>query len=207
MTRKTLKIDRPFYAVVGAGDLAIELARTAASDVQARFAKVELEPKALRDQARTVVAARVDELADSAIKAQAGFEERVAELRVDAKALPSKVETYVNEAVAEFNETYGDLAARGQDLVNRIRRQQSTRDAQAAAQNTVANAKTAKTQTAKSASASTDTAKKAAGTTKSAAKKTGATAKRNTKATSTSAKKTVSASTKAATDAAAKVGD
>ena len=39
-----VKIDatRPLYAVVGAGDLAVELARTAANDVTSRFAKVEL---------------------------------------------------------------------------------------------------------------------------------------------------------------------
>ena len=45
----------PFYAAVGAGDLAVSFARTAAADVQARFAKVELEPKVLRDQAVTLV--------------------------------------------------------------------------------------------------------------------------------------------------------
>ena len=117
-----LKIDatRPFYAVVGAGDLAVEAARTYALDaqvrlaeVQTRLAKADIEPKALRDQARTIVISRVDELAE------------------EAKELPTKVELYVNEAVAELNETYGDLAARGRDLVARVRRQQSTRDAQA----------------------------------------------------------------------------
>lgn len=187
----TLKIDatRPFYAVVGAGDLAVEHARTYATDVQARFAKVELEPKVLRDQARTIVVARVDELTK------------------DAKEAQAKVESFTNDTVAELNETYGDLAARGKDLVNRIRKQQATQDAKAAGKTTVAKAKTAKTQTAKSAKASASTAEQAANTTTSAAKKTGSTAKRNIKATSTSAKKTASATTKAATDAAEKVGD
>ena len=67
------KIDatRPFYAVVGAGDLAVELARSTATDVQTRFAKVELEPKSLRDQAVTIVATRTEELTKDA-KSRAG---------------------------------------------------------------------------------------------------------------------------------------
>ena len=78
-----VKIDatRPLYAVVGAGDLAVELARTAANDVTSRFAKVELQPKALRDQARTVVSTRIDVLAEDAKGAQAKVESRLAEPR------------------------------------------------------------------------------------------------------------------------------
>jgi len=198
----TLKIDatRPFYAFVGAGDLAVELARSYATDMQARFAKVELQPNTLRRQARSMVVARVDELAEDAKEAQARLEARVADLQADAKALPSTVETYVNDAVAELNETYGELAVRGRDLMNRVRKQQATQDAKAAAQTTVAKAKTTKTQTGKAAKSSSSTAKKAA-------KKTSATAKRNTKATTTSAKRTASSSAKAASSAAAKVGD
>jgi cobalamin biosynthesis Mg chelatase CobN len=197
-----LKIDatRPLYAVVGAGDLAVELARTAANDVQARFSKVELEPKALRDQARTVVVARVDVLTEDAKKAQAKLES-------SAKALPGVVESYLNETVAEVNETYGDLAARGRDLVSRIRKQQATQDAKAATKTTVAKAKTAKTQTTKSAKSTASTAKKSAATTKSAAAKTASTAKTNAKSTTTAAKKAAEATTEAATDAAEKVGD
>lgn len=191
----TLKIDatRSFYAVVGAGDLAVEHARFYATDVQTRFAKVELEPKALRDQALTVVVTRVDELTKDAKQAQAKLEARVADLQADAKALPAKVESFTNETVAELTETYGDLATRGKDLVNRIRKQQATKDAKAAGKTTVAKAKTAKTQTTKAAKASV--------------KKTASTAKTATKATSTSAKKTASATTEAVTDAAEKIGD
>ena len=197
----TRKIDptRPLFAVVGAGDLAVELARGYATDVQARFANVEVEPKVLRDQARTLVAGRVDELAKEAKVAQTRIEARVAVLQADAKAFPARVESFKNETVAELNDTYGDLAARGKDLLNRIRKQQATKDAAAAGRTTVAKAKTTKTQTTKSAKAS-------AGTAKQAAKKTGSTAKRNTKATSTSAKKAASATTQAAGDASEKIG-
>lgn len=179
-TNKQFKIDatRPFYAYVGAVDLAVEFARGAATDVQARINKVELEPKALRHQARTVVASGVDEVSDA----------------------------------------YGDLTARGKNLVTRVRRQQATQDAKAAAETTKAKAKTAKTQTSNSADTTTETAKKSASNaakstktaakqTKTAAKQTGDTAKRNAKATSTSAKKTASATTRATADAASKVGD
>lgn len=197
----TLKNDvtRPFYAVVGAGDLAVEYARTYATDVQARLSKVDLEPKTLRDQALTVVTTRVEELTKDAKAAQAKLESAVAELQADAKTLPAKVESFTNETVAELTETYGDLAVRGKDLVTRIRNQQSTRDAKAAAKTAVAKAKAAKTQTAKSVKAST-------GTAKTAAEKTAATAKSSAKAT-TAAKKTASATDDAVTDAAAKIGD
>lgn len=195
----TLKIDatRPFFAVVGAGDLAVEharsYARTYATDVSTRFAKVELEPKALRDQALTVVVSRVDELTKDAKKAQAKLETRVADLQSDAKALPGKVESFTNETVAELTGAYGDLATRGKDLVKRIRKQQATKDTKADAKATVSKAKAAKTQTAKTA--------------KPAVKKTAATAKSATTATSTSATKTASSATEAVTDAAAKIGN
>lgn len=197
----TRKIDptRPFYAVVGAGDLAVEFARGYAADVQARFESVELEPKALRDQARTLVVGRVDDLTKEAKEAQTRIEAKMADLQADAKALPARVESFTSETVAELNDTYGDLAVRGKDLLNRIRKQQATQDAAAAGRTTVAKAKTTKTQTTKSAKAS-------AGNTKQAARKTGSTAKRNTKATGTSAKKTAAATTRAASDASEKVG-
>ena len=204
-----LKIDatRPLFAIVGAGDFAVEVARTYAADVQTRFKKVELQPKALRDQALTLVVTRVDALSKDARDAQSRFETRVAAFQTEALTLPDRVEAYVNETVEELSDTYGDLAARGKTLLTRIRRQQATQDAQAAAGTTVAKAKTTRTQTTKSAKKTTSTAKRAAGTTGKAAKKTGATAKRNVKATNTSATKTASAAAKATTDAAEKVGD
>ncbi len=188
-TQFKIEASRPLHAVVGAGDLAVKRARTAAADVQARFARIELEPKALREQARTRVAARVEEL------------------NKDAKALPDKVEAYVNQAGAELTETmaemnkrYDELALRGRTLVDRIRRQESTQETKAAAANTVARAKTGRTQTAR-------TAKAAAGATGAAAKSTAATAKRTTKATTNAARKTGAAATEATTEAAKKVGD
>lgn len=198
---------RPLFAIVGAGDFAVEVARSYAADVQTRFKKVELQPKSLRDQALTLVVTGVDSLSKDAREAQARFETRVAAFQTEALALPERVEAYVNETVEELVEGYGDLAARGKTLLTRIRRQQASQEAQAAAENTVAQAKTARTQTTKSAKKTAGTAKRAAGSTRQGASKTGATAKRNTKATKTSARKTASATARAAGDAAEKVGD
>jgi len=221
MTRK-IDATRPFYAVVGAGDLAVEFARNATADVQARFSKVDLEPKALRDQARTLVTARIDELTEDAKEARTSAEKAAKDAREAAekaakdareaaekraKGARTQVEAYVNEAVAEVTETYGDLATRGRDLVARIRRQQATQDAKAATKSVTTKAKTAKTQTKKSAEGTASTAKAASKSTSQSAKKTAGTAKRNAKSTTTSAKKAASASTKAAGDAADKVGD
>jgi Mg-chelatase subunit ChlI len=211
MTAKKIDATRPLYAVVGVTDLAVEIARNYTADVQARFAdvqtrvsKIELEPKALRDQARTLVVSGIDELNEDVKGACTTVESRAKEAR-------TQVEAYVNEAVAEVTETYGDLAVRGRKLVERIRRQQATQDAQAATKTTVAKAKTAKTQTTKSAKSSASATKSAAKTTTkratASAKKTAGTAKSNAKATTTSAKKAAEATAQAATDAAEKVGD
>jgi heparin binding hemagglutinin HbhA len=202
---------RPLHAVVGATDLVVKHARNYGADVQARLAdvqsrvsRIELEPKALRDQARTLVISGIDGVNGEVKDARASVESRAKEAR-------TQVEGYVNGAVAEATETYGDLAARGRKLLERVRNQQTTHDAQAAAQTTVAKAKTARTQTTKSAKATTSTAKTAAKSTarktSQSAKKTAGTAKSNAKATSTSAQKTAATTANAAGDAAEKVGD
>ena len=202
------KIDatRPFYAVVGATDLAVELARTTATDVQSRFAKVELEPKALRDQAVTIVSARTEELTKDAKSAQARVEALLAELQAEVKALPAKAQARVNELVAElgeavsdFNETYAELAARGKGLVTRIRKQEATQQTKAAAKTTATKARTTGTQAKKSAAKTTKAAS-------STAKKSSAPAKRSAKATGTAAKKTASSAAQATADAADKTG-
>ncbi len=144
-TTRNFKLDatRPLYAAVGAGDLAVSYARTAATDVQARVAKVELEPKALRDQAVTLVSTRVEELQADAKKAQAALEARITELQSDAKALPNKLEKLVNDYVAELNKTvdelnkgYAELAGRGHDFVTKVRKQEATQQTKAAAKST-----------------------------------------------------------------------
>ncbi len=199
---------KPLYAGVGATDLAVERVRGFVTEAQKRTQKrvadaqksvrnVELEPKALRDQAVTRVNAGVDALAKDAKARRAAIEKRVA----DAQA----------EAVASVTGTYDDLVNRGESLVTRIRRQESTKATTTAARKTTTKAKTTRTQATKAtkstAQQTAQTAKKSAGTAKKTAAKKSAPVKSSAKATATSAQATASNAAQAAGDAATKVGD
>jgi hypothetical protein len=180
---------RQFYAGVGVTDRAVEALRGNVTGAQQRLADVQkslTRPTVLRDQAITVVSARVDELSKDAKARRAAIEKRVAALQDEA------------------TDAYGDLVKRGETLVGRIRRQKSTQDTKRAASTTSAKAKTTKTQGTK---ATRTTARKTANTAKSTARKTSSRPKSSAKATATAAKKTASNATAAAADAAAKVGD
>ncbi|WP_310962249.1 hypothetical protein [Nocardioides terrisoli] len=125
---------KPFFAVAGATELAVDVARGYATEaqktyqkrvdaVQARVSKVEYrDAKALQGQAREVVTARVEELSKEAREAQARFEARIAELRDEAKGFPARVQAQVDEAVADLTETYADLAKRGEKFVAALRK-------------------------------------------------------------------------------------
>src|SRR3546814_1856353 len=145
---------RPFYATVGATDLAVEAARLYVADAQARVngvqkkvAAFDYEPKRLNKQAQSLVSSRVDtltkeakdaqarletklaELQDEAKKAQAKFEAQIVELQDEAKALPAKAQARVTEALAEANETYTDLVKRGEKAVAKLRKVELAVDA------------------------------------------------------------------------------
>ena len=169
----------PFYAIAGAGDLAVEKFRAVSEDVTARFAKLDQQT-----------------LQTELSKRQAEFtklvEKRFEAIVADAKTTPAKRRELPKTAQAGFTtvlgqaeETYEDLAGRGKDLVERIRHQKATEDLIASAKTTVSKAKATRT----------------------TAKKTADTATRNVKATTTSARKTAKTAAKAATAAADKVGD
>ena len=227
---------RPLYAAAGVTDLAVEIARGYVTEAQVkvtdaqkkasqRVSSVDLEPKALQTKAVSLMNARVDELSKEAKARQERVEKAYAELQGQAKALPAKIEAYLNGTIADLNGTYVGLAARGETLVTRILGQQATQDAKAAANTTVAKAKSTKTSAGKAASATTTSAKgtattaknsaaKAASDTKSRAKGTATTAKKaakapqsNAKATGTAATTTAAKATEATTAAAQKIGD
>ncbi len=216
---KTLELPpvaaKPLYAGVGVTDLAVEYVREYVADVQKKLVgyqkdvqktvtEFDFEPKALRAQAVTVVNARVDAISKDAKARRAAIEARITELQAEAQALPTKVQSAVNENVSTLTDTvtdtYGDLAKRGEALVTRIRKQESTKATKSSAKTTSAKAKTTKTQATK---ATKSTAKKATTT----AKKSSAPARSSAKATTTAAKKTVANAAQATTDAAEKVGD
>lgn len=236
MAKATLP--KPVLAYVGVTDLAVEIVRDLVTETQTRIAGVQKtagDPKALADRATTVVNSRVDALAKDAKARREAVEARVAELQAEAKAYPGKVQKLVDDSVDTATDTYADLVKRGESLVGRVRRQESTKATVASAKTTKAKAKTTVTQAKKAVDAETTATKKTVtarktaakkSTSKTAATKTAATktaakkaparkapAKKTTtaqssaKATVTAAQKTAASATQAVTDAAEKVGD
>jgi uncharacterized protein YoxC len=206
---------RPLYAGVGVTDLVVGAVRDYVADVQKRLDEVQktvtsldVQPQVLRDQAAKVVSTSVETLNKDAQARRRVIEQRVAELQSEVQTLPTRLQKLVDEQVTTAGDTYAGLVKRGESLVGRIRRQQSTQDAASSATTTVTKAKTTRTQAAKTASSSATTVKKAA---KKTAKSTATKAKKSparssAKATRTSAAKTASSAAKAATTAAGKVG-
>ena len=218
-------VTRSLYAGVGVTDLAVEFVREYVADVQKRAGEVQKtvasgDPTALATEAQKRaqlatkrVAERVETLnktvADDAQARRAAVERRVAELQAEAKALPTRVQKFIDAQLGTAGDTYGELVNRGESLVDRILRQQSTQDAEKAAETTVAKAKTTKTQATKAASTATKSAQKSV---KKSVKKSAATARKSpakssAKATATSAKKAAESTAAAVVDAAEKVGD
>jgi heparin binding hemagglutinin HbhA len=152
----------PFYALAGAGDLAVEKFRAVSDDVTARFAK--LDQKALQTEFT---------------KAQSEFTKRFEAIVADAKTAPAKLRELPATAQAGFTtvlgqaeETYEDLAGRGKDLVERIRSQKATEDLVTQAKTTVSKAKATRTTAKKTA----DTATRNVKATATSARKTAKTA-------------------------------
>jgi Mg-chelatase subunit ChlI len=201
------EVTRPLYAYVGVTDRAVEAVRESVGEWQKRLADVQksvtdidLEPKALRGQATTIVNGRVEAISKDAQARRAAIEARVAELQDRLRAL-----------LKESEATYDQLVVRGETLVERIRRQQSTQDAVKSAKTSTTKAKTTRTQATKSTKSTAKTAKKTA---KRATKSTAAEARKRSqapqssaKATATTAKRAARSATKAASQGAQKVGD
>jgi heparin binding hemagglutinin HbhA len=152
----------PFYALAGAGDLAVEKFRAVSDDVTARFAK--LDQKTLQVELT---------------RAQSELSKRLDAILADAKTAPAKLRELPATAQAGFTvvlgqaeETYEDLAGRGKDLVERIRSQKATEDLVTQAKTTVSKAKATRTTAKKTA----DTATRNVKATTTSARKTAKTA-------------------------------
>jgi hypothetical protein len=152
----------PFYALAGAGDLAVERFRAVSDDVTARFAK--LDQKTLQVELT---------------RAQSELSKRLDAILADAKTAPAKLRELPATAQAGFTvvlgqaeETYEDLAGRGKDLVERIRSQKATEDLVTQAKTTVSKAKATRTTAKKTA----DTATRNVKATTTSARKTAKTA-------------------------------
>jgi hypothetical protein len=173
----TITKSKPFYAVAGAGDLAVKALR----DVPNRLSHLRVDPK---DIASTITV-----------------------IQAESKTIPYRAQNVavvlVGETVGLADAVYGDLVARGRRITNRIRRQKATQELQAQASTTVRRTKTARTTARKSAGA-TRTAAKGAATT---AKKRAAATTKATRSAAKSAGKTTAVAAKATVDGAQKVGD
>jgi hypothetical protein len=185
----TLKAPTPVLAVIGVGDLAVEKIREVSSDFQTRSSKINLEPKQLQADFEAAAKHRVDDVRAAQNKAQ------------------QRAEAVFNEVVAQATTTYDSLAGRGQKLVNRIMRQQSTQQVKRAASTTKSQAKAATTTAKKGASSTGSSAKKSASQTRSTAKKSASQTQSRAKAAGTSARKTAESAGTATSQAAQKVGD
>lgn len=174
---------RPLYAGVGATDIVVGAVRDYFAEIQTTVADIDLEPRALREQAKA---------------RRLAVEARVAELQAEVRGL-------VDDSVDTAASFYDGLVQRGETLVTRIRRQESTKATAKSAKTTSVKVKTTTTQGKKTAKQTSTTAKRAAKRATTTAKKSPASS--SAKATVTAAKNTASAASKATTDAAAKVGD
>ena len=159
------------HAGVGAADLAIETVKESSptrrsafegvqKDAQKAFTSaqksvqgLELEPKALRTQATTVLNARVEELTKDAKARRTAIEKRVADLQADAQK-------FVTVNVETATGTYEQLAKRGEKVVKRIRKETAAVTDPGPVKKSTGATVTAKTTTAKTTTAKT-TAKKA----------------------------------------------
>jgi hypothetical protein len=170
MTRT--KTPAPLYAVVGAGDLVVERLRTTAAAVDLEYLKADLQD--LKDR------------------------------KVDWRELPehaqASAQQVLGQALGIAAGTYSDLVERGEQLVTRVRKQQST-------QRTAAQARTTSAQAKGTATTAQKQAKSTGGTAKRTSKKATRATTTRAKATTTSAKKTAASATQAAGDAAGKVGN
>ncbi|HEV7148603.1 MAG TPA: hypothetical protein VGN48_16550 [Pedococcus sp.] len=126
--RKSVTDTTPVFAAVGLTDLAVEKVRHAS--VRAAAVRAELEPTKLQT------------------KAQA----RVAEVAETGKELPALALNRSLELAGKAQESYESVAARGERLVKRVRKQKSTKDLIAQAEATVALGKGAVTTVRHSAS-------------------------------------------------------
>lgn len=169
-------------AVVGAGDLVVERLRALQEEVGNRLD--EFDPKEFRDRAEADVRGAPDRFVDMSAKTQA----RLADLLSSAFA------------------TYGDLASRGRDVVERIREQQATEDLKRQAGATASKAKATSTTARKAAGSTSRSARSSASKTASTARSSASRTKTSARATTTSAKRTASSAKKATTAAADKVG-
>lgn len=156
---------KPFFAYVGAGDLAIAVLRTLPATAKEWSETVLGQAKETADQARDFPSTLPGTLKSLPTRTQTQatkIAEQATELREQLQALPSRVQHTVVELQDKALETYSDLAVRGEKLVTSIRQQGSSQQATRAAKSTVAQVKGVRTTAGKTAAATAQAASTAA---------------------------------------------
>lgn len=148
----------PLYAAVGVTDLSVEKAREA----RERLEQAGHDAGARAERLRTEFTTRVEQARTDLEPAK--IQERAAKRLATAWDLPVVVLDKAQVAYGKAGETYGDLAARGKRLVERIRTQQATQDLAAQAETALAQAKGAVTSVRHAAADIEESAKAAAAT-------------------------------------------
>lgn len=211
---------KPFYAYVGAGDKALELVRKYADELQGQVDDVR------KTGVQDSVADRADALAKQAKNRQLQIEaylkdlqgdvralpkraeERLAELQAELRELTGKLESWINEFRDDLTDqvtkvaTYGELVARGEKVVAKVRGEAAEAKTQASYKtDSVASKGAAKVDKAadKASAKTSQAADKASKATDKAASSTKSTTRTATNKTKSSAQKSASKSSAQAT--------
>ncbi|WP_067174592.1 hypothetical protein [Microtetraspora niveoalba] len=102
---KKITESKPFYAVAGAGDYAVEKLRELPDQLQ----KLQARRGELRETAK--------DFPGRAREAASTFQDRAEAV---AKDFPNKAREYADTAAARFNELYDELAVRGRRIVSKV---------------------------------------------------------------------------------------
>ena len=110
---KTLTGPKPFYAVAGVGDLAVE---------KVKNLRPSAEDKSVKDLPKQLT-------------------DKITDLPKEARKVADKLTDVVDEQVKAADERYAKLAERGESLVKRVRTQKSTKDLVEQAKTTISKAR------------------------------------------------------------------
>ncbi|MGQ0623592.1 MAG: hypothetical protein ACT4PP_02885 [Sporichthyaceae bacterium] len=135
---KTLTGPKPFYAVAGVGDLAVEKIKA----VPDRVSKLRTD---LRGEDAKVTPSKIAD--------------KVTELPKQTRKLGTKLVDVADEQVRAADERYVKLIERGEDIVKRVRTQKSTKDLLEQAKDTVSKARNVRGAAERGTKATTSAAK------------------------------------------------
>ncbi|MCC5579663.1 hypothetical protein IMZ11_28945 [Microtetraspora sp. AC03309] len=102
---KKITESKPFYAVAGAGDYAVEKLR----ELPEQFQKLQARRGELRETAKDIPG-----------KAREYAETVQGKAEAVAKDFPGKAREYADTAATRFNELYEELAVRGRKIVSKV---------------------------------------------------------------------------------------